>query len=91
LQNVKVAAVLYFIISFVYVPFGILGALMATTDEDLFASITMIAAPLLMPIVVAIFFPIGIALFYGLAKVIGGFEYVSEESGTGVLRLDPQS
>jgi hypothetical protein len=31
-QNVKVAAVLYFIISFVYVPFGILGALMATTD-----------------------------------------------------------
>jgi hypothetical protein len=89
-QNVKVAAILYFIISFIYVPIGIVTVFLATDEEQRFGGIGLIAAPLIAPIAVAIFLPIIIAVYNGLAKVIGGIEYVSEEKDVPGFESGPR-
>ena len=78
-QNIKICAILYFIVSLIYVPIGIVALAASESQDDTFGGYVMLAMPIIMPLVTAIFVLIGIAIYNGLAKRMGGFDFTLEE------------
>lgn len=78
LQNIKVAAILYFVLGLVYIPMGLL---MVASDPEgkQVGAIVYLLMPLIMPIIGAIFLTILIGVYNLIARFIGGFEFTLDQ------------
>ncbi len=77
LQSSKIVTLLYVILGFVYVPFGI-GMLIFASGELRFMGFIYLAMPIVMACFGFVAFVVGAWLYNILAKYVGGFEVFVE-------------
>ena len=79
-QNIKIFMVLHFIFGLIYVPFGLLFILFSKSEPELLTiAYLFLGTPVIMPLSMVIPMLIVIAVYNGLAKFMGGWDFTLEE------------
>ena len=81
LQSSKISTALYFLMGFLYTPFGIAMLVFGGDKFPKVIGIVYIAMPVVMGIFGFIFFVIFAALYNFLAKLLGGIEFDFKDVG----------
>jgi hypothetical protein len=78
LQNLKIAAILYFVLGLLYIPIGLL-MVAGGPGRGQGGAIAFFFMPVIMPILGTIFVTVFIGVYNLIAKFVGGIEFTLEQ------------